>query len=81
MPPDIIVKYRITRNKWNLADPPWPGAIGIEEVQFNQDGSEILAVPPIVFWVTRGNDQLPGKIVELLNSDAGWLAERAKHAA
>ena len=43
-----MAKWRIARNKWNVKDPPWRGAIGIEE------DDEVLAVPSLVCWFTRG---------------------------
>jgi hypothetical protein len=51
-------KWRIAENEWNLQQPPWRGAIGIENV-----GDLGLAVPSIVCWVTRGNpDHYPALI-------------------
>ena len=79
--PDEIVRYRIAENKWNVKDPPWSEAIGIEEVFFWEDGSEMFGAPPLVCWLLRGSHQraLADKIVELLNSDKEWLDECAKH--
>jgi hypothetical protein len=45
------MRWRILQNKWNLKCPPWHDAIGIEE------DDEILAVPAVVCWFTRGWDQ------------------------
>ena len=60
-------RYRIAENEWNLTGAPWRGATGIEEIGGNED----LAVPPVVAWFTRGEDQeaLARRIVELLNGD------------
>jgi hypothetical protein len=75
------VRYRVAQNEWNLKQPPWSGAVGIEEVAYWEDGSEIFAVPPLVCWLLRGSDPsgLAERIVAGLNSDQEWLAERAKH--
>ena len=78
--PDIYVRYRIAENEWNIKDPPWSEAIGIEEVAFWKDGEEVFATPPLVCWFTRGGHQpeLADKVVALLNSDTEWLEECAK---
>lgn len=57
--------YRIALNKWNLKDPPWSEAIGIEEIDSEVD----YAVPPLVAWLTRGDGQqkLAQQIVAALN--------------
>lgn len=78
---DIRTTYRIAQNKWNLKNPPWSEAIGIEEVSLWEDGTEVFAVPPLVCWLLRGSAQveLADRIVKLLNSDKEWLDERSKH--
>jgi hypothetical protein len=60
--------YRVACNEWNVKNPPWTDAIGIEEVEVWPSGEEIYAVPAIVCWITRGTDiGLISKIVEGLN--------------
>lgn len=44
------MKWRITRNEWNLKGIPWRGAIGIEE------DDDVAAVPAMVCWFLRGTD-------------------------
>ncbi len=63
------VIYRIAQNERNIKDPPWDEAIGIEAVELWPDGSEVLAVPSLVCWLTRGGDAqaLAERIVRLLN--------------
>lgn len=47
-------RYRIAENEWNLKDPPWRDAIGIEDIGgLDPD----YAVPPVVAWLTRGYGQ------------------------
>lgn len=65
-------RYRIAENEWNLKDPPWRDAIGIEEVEYERDERgeyEVFAVPSLVCWFTRGDGQerLADQIVALLN--------------
>jgi hypothetical protein len=57
-------KYRIAENEWNVGNPPWTGAVGIEEVVGT------LAVPGVVLWMCRGGDAeaLAERIVALLNA-------------
>jgi hypothetical protein len=42
------MKWRLIENEWNLKNPPWAGAIGIEEDDVN------AVVPAIICWFTRG---------------------------
>lgn len=42
-------RWRIAENKWNLRDPPWRDAVGIEEVD------DDVAVPGLICWFTRPN--------------------------
>ncbi len=57
-------RWRIIENEWNLKGAPWPGAIGIEEV------NDALAVPGVVCWFTRGwdNKRAARQMVELHNA-------------
>lgn len=69
----MVKRYRIAENEWNLKNPPWSGAIGIEEVEFEQDEDgeyEVFTVPSLVCWFTRGGDQehLAKLVVTLLNA-------------
>jgi hypothetical protein len=76
------VAYRIAENEWNIKDPPWRDAVGIEEVFYWDNGpEEMFGVPPLVMWLTRGRNQreFAERIVALLNSDQEWLDECAKH--
>jgi hypothetical protein len=58
-------RYRIAENHWNLEGQPWRDAIGIEEI----DPDDNLAVPTLVCWFTRGEGQaeLAARIIKLLN--------------
>lgn len=78
----ITTVFRIAKNEYNIKDLPWRGAVGIEQVYLWDDGSEVFGTPPLVCWLTRGENQkdLADKIVSALNSDKDWLDERAKRA-
>lgn len=58
------MKYRIAENRYNIQNPPWRDAVGIEDI------SEGLAVPSLICWFTRGDPELPQKVVDLLNEQA-----------
>lgn len=74
------VRYRIAQNYWNIKNPPWREAIGIEEVFYRPDGGEVYTVPALVCWFGRGGVQpeLAQRVVDLLNADQEWLDERVK---
>lgn len=59
------MRYRIAENEWNLRNPPWSGAVGIEDM-IDPD----LAVPPVAVWVTRGegNEEFAEVLVAALNA-------------
>jgi hypothetical protein len=61
------VRYRVAKNEWNLRNRPWDGAIGIEEVEFWPDGSEVMTVPSLICWFSRGCEGLARRTVSLLN--------------
>lgn len=62
--------YRVAINKWNVENPPWTDAVGIEEVLLDSEG-EVFAVPPIICWFTRGSEHLADLMVEALNKKGG----------
>lgn len=69
---EITKLYRVACNEWNLKNPPWTDAIGIEEVEFRRGGEELYAVPAIVCWFTAGCDiGLVNRIADGLNHGTG----------
>lgn len=59
------MRYRIAENEYNLRSKPWRDAIGIEDM-IDPD----LAVPPIVAWLMRGDEQaeFAAFLIRALNS-------------
>ena len=64
-------KYRIAQNPYNIQISPWRGAVGIEELD---DSLEDLAVPPVVAWFTRNQEDIAALVVKLLNEHYGMIS-------
>lgn len=67
--------WRIAKNKWNVKNPPWRGAIGIEAPE---DEYGRLAVPPLIAWTLRGGAQeADARLIATAPTMAEYIRKRA----
>lgn len=62
-------RWRVMRDPSNLAIAPWKGAVGIEQIEVEDDGARF--VPTVVCWFTRGwpdSEAIAKHVVDLHNA-------------
>ena len=52
--------WRVAQNEWNVKDPPWRGAVAIEE---DNEDARCLSVPGLLCWFTRPNGEANAALV------------------